>query len=400
VKRLAAMNDMLSCGLLEEGCPREIQWRNRSLQEFFAAYWLAQACGSERGAGEELWRMIYLPEEKQTADFYWLWRFLAEMPEEGCLREGWVRALRPVYVPGEYVPAREDGAEPKRSNEMIYRSWERMAKWGPEVIGQFRGEFALIVRDPADPRNQMARGLMANFVRCPRHPEDDRRPFRMGSPESEEGHFEDEVQHEVVVDPFRMGKYAVTNAEYELYDPAHARVWTALWGSDRPAESEWPGCPVVDVSWYDGWVYARWLGYRLPTEAEWEYAYRAGGETAYCYGDDPAGLAEYAWYEENSGERLHPVGGRRPNRWGLYDLHGNVWEWCEDWYGPYECGDGPAVNPSGPETGERRVLRGGSWYNSRNLARCACRNWDYPDVRSANDGFRLVASPSFSDSVL
>ena len=111
-------------------------------------------------------------------------------------------------------------------------------------------------------------------------------------------------------------------------------------------------------------------GYRLPTEAEWEYACRAGTRTRYSFGDDPVGLGEHAWYGDNSGDSTHPVGDKRDNAFGVFDMHGNVWEWCWDWFGDYEAR--PLMDdPTGPLDGSGRVIRGGSWSDAAGLCRAA-----------------------------
>ena len=131
-------------------------------------------------------------------------------------------------------------------------------------------------------------------------------------------------------------------------------------------------------------------GYRLPTEAEWEYACQAGSKGAYCFGDDRSELKKYAWYYENSGGTTHPVGAKKANAWGLYDMHGNVWEWCWDWYGKYPTS--PQKNPSGPPAGSYRVLRGGSWSIPAGYCRSAYRDWNDPSNRRYDLGFRVARS--------
>jgi formylglycine-generating enzyme required for sulfatase activity len=141
-----------------------------------------------------------------------------------------------------------------------------------------------------------------------------------------------------------------------------------------------PDTPVETASWEDCQTFLRELNekvgagrkFALPTEAQWEYACRAGGTGKFCYGDDEAGLGEYAWYASNSASTTHPGGQKKPNAWGLYDMHGNVWEWCADWYGDY--GAGAETDPAGASSGIARVLRGGSWLNSPTCCRAAYRN--------------------------
>ena len=137
-------------------------------------------------------------------------------------------------------------------------------------------------------------------------------------------------------------------------------------------------------------------GFRLPTEAEWEYAWRAGSTTAYCFGDDESRLKEYAWYDDNAydvGEKYaHGVDQKKPNAWGLYDLHGNVWEWCQDWYGEYPTGS--VTDPMGPRSGSLRVGRGGSWFDTAGYCRSADRIHGSPGGRNDIVGCRLVLRSS------
>ncbi len=192
---------------------------------------------------------------------------------------------------------------------------------------------------------------------------------------------------------FRRGWLAgatpVTNAQFAVFDATHA--------PPPHARDDWGRAPVVDVSWYGAVAFTRWLawhgaiGARLPTEAEWEYMARAGTSTAYWSGDAEQDLAAVGWYRENSEGRLRAVGGKPPNAWGLHDVHGNVWEWVHDWYGPYE--PAPAVEPRGPSYGACRVLRGGSFAWDPAWARSAHRAWLPPDARSDDSGFRVVRVP-------
>ena len=130
---------------------------------------------------------------------------------------------------------------------------------------------------------------------------------------------------------------------------------------------------------------------RLPTDAEWEYACRAGTQTEFSFGDDPSALGDYAWHGGNSGNYPHPVGQKKPNAWGLYDMHGNVHEWCADWHGEYP--KGPATDPTGPASGTVRVLRGGSWgYDKPVNFQCANRQVSAPADRFRRNGFRVVVS--------
>jgi formylglycine-generating enzyme required for sulfatase activity len=161
--------------------------------------------------------------------------------------------------------------------------------------------------------------------------------------------------------------------------------------------------PVENVSWDDTVEFCKKLSdlpeekkagrlYRLPTEAEWEYACRAGSKTAYAFDDEEGLLPEYGWFKRNSSDRTHTVGLLEPNAWGLYDMHGNVWEWCSDWYGEYP--KGAVSDPTGPCEGSDRVNRGGGWYNEAANCRSAIRHGIDPSFRFHFIGFRVALSPS------
>jgi formylglycine-generating enzyme required for sulfatase activity len=210
--------------------------------------------------------------------------------------------------------------------------------------------------------------------------------FQMGS----DGHNDEKPVHQVHISkPFYLGKYPVTQAE-----------WQAVMGSN-PSYFEGAERPVERVSWEESQAFIAKLNarepgkrYRLPTEAEWEYACRGGSESAYSFGDDASLLGEYAWYDGNSGRETHPVGEKLPNGWGLYDMHGNVWEWVQDWYGSdyYPGRPYPDVDPTGPDDGPNRVIRGGGWGNAPQCLRSAYRSYALAGYRGSFIGFRLVAS--------
>jgi formylglycine-generating enzyme required for sulfatase activity len=159
------------------------------------------------------------------------------------------------------------------------------------------------------------------------------------------------------------------------------------------------GHPVVNVSWNDAVAFCEWLSrkegktYRLPTEAEWEYACRAGSTTAYCFGDDAKRLDDYAWYSAKLGLKTHPVGEKKANAWGLYDTHGNVFEWCGDWFDENYYAGPPPVDPTGPTTGRSRVYRGGGLNSTAGGCRSANRYGDSPGTRSYDLGFRASLIP-------
>ncbi|MDG2221300.1 MAG: formylglycine-generating enzyme family protein, partial [Rubripirellula sp.] len=166
--------------------------------------------------------------------------------------------------------------------------------------------------------------------------------------------------------------------------------------------------PVETVSWEDAVEFCRKLSelpkekaaghvYRLPTEAEWEYACRAATTTKYSFGDDGSQLGEYAWLEGNADSKTHPVGEKNPNAWGLYDMHGNVFEWCQDWYGDYSSD--MVTDPTGASAGSGRVIRGGCWSLSAEDCRSAIRDRDLPSYRYFFDGgFRVACVPSGQSS--
>lgn len=205
--------------------------------------------------------------------------------------------------------------------------------------------------------------------------------FEMGSGPGEKGRQDDEFQHRVkLTRPFRIGVTEVTQAQ-----------WDAVMGSNR-SHFRGENLPVEKVSWKEAVAFCKKLSdkqgrtYRLPTEAEWEYACRAGATGAFS---GTGNIDDMAWYEANSEEQTHPVTTKEANAWGLYDMHGNVSEWCSDRYKPDYPGAAIA-DPTGPAEGKYRVVRGGSWGYFARSCRCAARSSFPPSYQLKQTGFRVV----------
>jgi len=250
-------------------------------------------------------------------------------------------------------------------------------------------------------------------------------------------------KHQVKISAFQMGKYELTRGQFRIFVEATGYKTDAekdpkgTWGVNRQLQQfeqspiyNWTNAgfpqtdnhPVVNVSWNDAVAYCRWVTEeysnrgqksvcRLPTEAEWEYACRAGSTTRYATGDTPRSVNGFGNVRDasleaelpnldyvtappfsfNDGAAFTSVAGKyKPNAFGLYDMHGNVWEWCSDWYDEKYYASSPATDPKGPDSGSFRVLRGGSWYDVPFLVRCALRNGSTPDFRDDDLGIRVV----------
>jgi formylglycine-generating enzyme required for sulfatase activity len=330
-----------------------------------------------------------------------------------------VAATRFVSLPGRAVaPDAVRGAD-SVPIPPLPRMGQATNSVGMELVRIPAGDFLMGGQEPAE---QLARAFAAYG----------RRP----------DYFQDEYpRHRVrITRPFFLGKTEVTVGQFREfvretgYRTEAERDGTGGWGYNptagkcegRKPQYSWrdPGFPqaeehpVVDVTWNDAVAFCRWLGrregktYRLPTEAEWEYSCRAGTTTRYANGDDPAALAEVARVtddrgrtqfphvqemvipEGETGRFTTPVGRLRPNRFGLCDMHGNVWEWCSDWYGEDYYARAPVDDPSGPEAGVVRVRRGGGWNSFPLWARASFRNYNTPESRCVNLGFRVVQEVS------
>jgi formylglycine-generating enzyme required for sulfatase activity len=263
--------------------------------------------------------------------------------------------------------------------------------------------------------------------------------FEMGD-HFNEGSGDELPVHTVTLNSFYIGQYEVTHTEYieflnsygvspdgsyngtELIDMDDSDCAVDYNGSFYFSESSYasdPECPVIEVTWYGGLVYCNWLseqegltpcydtsdwscdfgadGYRLPTEAEWEYASRGGinWEDNYRYSGTTDNLGDYAWYLSNSGFQTHEVGTKLPNQLSIYDMSGNVWEWCNDWYGSSYYGSSPEDNPVGPDSGSYRVKRGGGWFYDASYCRVAYRLFNLPGSSHSDIGFRILRAYSY-----
>ena len=221
--------------------------------------------------------------------------------------------------------------------------------------------------------------------------------FVMGSPLTEKDRGKEEQEHIVMLKSFKMSKYEITFDQYDTYCRAVGKplIYDEEWGRAKR--------PIIHVTWQDATDFAKWMGCRLPTEAEWEYACRAETKTAYSLGENITskevnfnGKFPYLDIAESEyREMTLPVGSFEPNAFGLHDMHGNVQEWCSDW-----CGSYPTIaekNPAGPSNGVYKVVRGGSWFSSAFNCRSACRDSSTPDESTVDIGIRLVADEEYEE---
>jgi len=375
---------------------------HRTFQEYLAARYLAGPEEMEKALkfvpDRDWWEVLRLmvPVLRPDQRGRFLWTALEATPPEGlllvasCLAES-----RDVYL------------DPALESKVLTQLQEAMTDPGfpPKEVRVLAGN--LLAR-LGDPRSDVSCELPA-LVEVPGG------TFPMGTSEKriaelvrrydwakewvEKKWFDDEKpQHPIALPSFRIGKYPVTNAQFAFFVRESGYEPTGGWRADSPPEMAHH--PVVNVTWYDATAYCHWLtertgeGYRLPTEAEWEYAARGPEGRKWPWGNEwQNGLANTM--ESNISE-TSPVGIFSPggNWCGAQDIAGNVWEWCQDWFAGDYYQRSPSENPPGPEDGNLRVLRGGSWDDDQGYARCACRLGYYPDPRDHLIGFRVAASPS------
>lgn len=288
----------------------------------------------------------------------------AEQKKREADETAWKYALR-LKTKEAYELYLEDHAQGKYANE----ARQKIKELTPPVVTN-----PVITRQPYEPEMIKVTGST----------------FTMGCKDGRDTDCYDweKPAHSVTLKDFSIGKYEVTQAQ-----------WRAVMGSDPPELyfESCDQCPVENVSWNDVQEFTKKLNaktgkkYRLPTEAEWEYAARGGNQSdGYLYAGSNT-LSYVSWYSENAESKTHPVGQKSANELGIHDMSGNVWEWCSDWYSDsYYAQQGNSSNPTGAATGSDRVLRGGSWGNSARYCRAADRDDDPPTDRNGFIGFRLA----------
>lgn len=191
----------------------------------------------------------------------------------------------------------------------------------------------------------------------------------------------------IILDSFYIDKYEVTVKQFKEFCDATGR--------QMPDEPEWgwiDNHPMVNVTWFDAVDYAEWVGKRLPTETEWELAARGGDRSKGFLYAGANRIDDVAWYFHNGSNKTHPVGKLKPNELGIYDMSGNVWEWCSDWFSEPIAPGSTLRNPRGPDRGEGKTLRGGSWLSDIDVISTSFRNWAQPEVRIGDYGFRCVVT--------
>ncbi len=350
--------------ILEGNSQTMLSWQHRGMMEFYCGLHLA------RYATEAC-----IADAKRFAtsqDWSWVWRFAIEMPDPVADMSIRTATLAHLY----YVPA-----QGRRPNELIYRAWDVMeaSAAGREILSAFLNEYQLL----RTARNLLAGEIEASFLLCPPDPTRDSRTFMIGSPETDKDAMADEKpQVQMSVKPFRMSAAPVTKAQYWLYDPAHEQ--DSAIAKNVEEYSPEPNCPVILVTWYDAWCFAKWCGARLPTEVEWEFACRAGTKTRYWWGDEmDETRCTISVSHTTSANTQHA------NPWGLMEMSGNAYEWCDTWY-VHEI----ATSADGEYVSDSRVLRGGSLNDHPQYLRSADRGISgTPEYRDHVIGFRIAKTP-------
>ena len=358
-KKLTRFSQLTNHVSVENCDEMTVSWKHRGWMEYFAGLYLARYAPPEAAA--------YVSAFCNDPDWYWTWRFAIEMPVDVSNEQRRTAALAHLF--------RRPTAG-RRPNELIYRAWEVMDSTaaGKLELEQFGGEY----QDLLKAGNRLADQIETSFRPCPPDPVRDSLTFLMGAPESDtDAYYNEKPQISRKVEPFLMSNAPITKSQFWLYDPGH-RDDPAF--ADRLQKySPQDDCPVIYVTWYDAWCFARWCGSRLPTEMEWEYACRAGTETRYWWGNE----VDESKCTINTSHTT-PAKQSHANLWELMEMSGNVWEWCDTSYV-----EDLARLLESDNTGEFRVLRGGSFDFNPQRLRSADRDGNAPDNRGIIIGFRV-----------
>lgn len=345
--------------LFSDGGKERWVFRDRTVQAFFAAYWVVKQGSPGQLQKIQDWR--WDSQGKFLSYYDEFWQFVAQMPKSLAEDGKWVALLKPSYLHPHELKGSEGFIQWHRRS--VYWSHYRMKALDSHKDSLGHGVFTAWRKGS----KVLAEDWIRGWRRCPKDQAlQGPQTFLMGSPTTEEGRFGDETQRWVSVEPSFLQEFVVTNAQYRCFDPSRK------WEKGDARGNEMP----VGVSFWDAACFAIWVGHRLPTEREWEYACRAGTSTAYFYGEKPD--TKKMNYDEGKENSPNLKGQYPANEWGLFDMHGNVWEWCDS---PFESG------------ASDRVLRGGSWYDRGRSCRSAYRSGIDPSIRSNYCGFRLAAVP-------
>jgi len=262
-------------------------------------------------------------------------------------------------------------------------------------MGSTQEELAKLL-EQAKATNQPSWQIDRLSSEAPKHRVRISKPFWLGVHEVTRGQFRrfvDDSGYQTEAERDGTGGYGLVDGQWKQ-DPRF------VWNTD-PGFEQTDDRPVVNVSWNDVTAFCAWLSEKegekscLPSEAQWEYACRAGTTTRWYSGDDEDALKEHAWFSFNAANKSHPVGQKSPNAWSLYDIHGNVWEWCQDWWAVDYYAVSPLDDPTGAAGGSFRLLRGGSWYDVASGCRASYRRWHTPGDRREDRGSRLTRAVSF-----
>ena len=432
----------LNAGLeynLFSDCESKILFTDNNFRDFLAAHWAVRWASPEEQWLTQDWMPNCL-DDKRDYDEFWNRvieiRELPILPKEKLTpfnKEAWESLIAPIYD----IQLQQNPLKPFRSTKLIYRTWDRMEEHDSKRA--FQNEFANLTKTSKEAQRLIEQeDGTSQFIQLanPNAPlekeqfcdvdgtETELAEIQMGSSDDDAEFSDEKPRHLVLLIRFAMHRFCLTNAQFELFAPRHHAKREFAGEVDSVDQH-----PVVNVDWYDAWVFANWIGWieiggvphrvQLPSEAQWEYACRCGETTSFTWSDRQRGDqirsgdanfdGNYPWPTSAESSEHSIYLGRTisvhgddadlklaANPWGLHQMHGNVWEWCSDWYDAdyYRSVRNQAIDPTGPNHGSARVLRGGGWiFSDGGGLRSAYRGRFTPSVRYRGGGFRLAAVP-------